>query len=132
MQQLCSESNNSFKDSYDISSILREASNLKETVRKLIKQKKQCENDIVKENVKVGLENSNESETIEEEIIEEITHFDINEKERDIAKLSGSKEKIIVDEIEMFNDNNYWHLNSDLLNKEFLNDVINEFDEKQI
>ena len=77
-------------------------------------------------------ENNKDSDAIEEEIIEEISQIDFNEyiKEKEKNNINNSKERVIVDEIEMFNDNIYWHLDSNLSNKELLNDIIHEFEEK--
>jgi hypothetical protein len=67
----------------------------------------------------------------EDEIVEEIDSIDVVEEKREIYtasdRLTSSKEKMIVDEIDMFNDNTYWRNNDSLKNKELIEELLNDF-----
>jgi len=72
------------------------------------------------------------NEEIEDEIEEEIISLELSDEKNDTEKIEkspliSSKDKVIVDEIDMFSDNNYWKTNESLKNAEFIEELLSDY-----
>jgi len=69
----------------------------------------------------------NEEICNEDEIEEEICSLEISDEKKEKNPLITSKDKVIVDEMEMFSDSNYWKNNENLKNVEFVDELMTDY-----
>ena len=70
-----------------------------------------------------------ENDEIVEEIVEDIMNVELVDKKEGSSSgsLTISKDRVVVDEIDMFSDNNYWNVDANLNNNALLDDILNDF-----